>query len=616
MRRRLYYALSFPIVASMFFVCCSKQQVRHTETILVLADKAHFGQYTSEILRAEGFNHFAVDSTGNHLDADRLKRFDVIVLTHQELTEDMARLFEQYVGEGGNLIAFRPDKKLQRLFGLKDKSSVSHGGYVAIDTMQGAGRGLIGNNLIIHGDVDHYDADGATVVARLTGTGDSAAGMPAVVHNAVGKGQAMAFLYNLPESVVFTRQGNPESAGQEKDGILGIRAMDLFTHGFVDTTQNTLNPADEQMRLLSHGIEQMSIAAKPFPRLWYFPDSLNCVVTLNNDGEDSHEEEFLKQFSDVAAHGASMTLYVKEPQFISPAKVAEWVKDGFEISGHPDDTRQAKLPDWKTMDSVYTVLKGRLSEMYGIPVMETVTNHWFVWVGNDTDGQKNFAAQAEIESLHGVRLDCNYAHYDNGSDQGHFLGQMGYRQGNYTGTGLTMKFANQKGALIDIYQQLNNVYDQQYMEHKDPDGYFNAFRGIMDRSLNNEVYSGISVRAHNNEYFFSEVPLMKMLDYAKERHVPVWNELTWLQFLQAKDDATFSDIRWSDERLTFSLLSKEKFFRSLSTLVPNEFGTHHVKAVRINGKEAAFDVVRIKGSAYARFYVMPGSDYRVEIEYR
>lgn len=595
---------------------CSEKPPGTTETILVLARAMHFGQYTAEILRAEGFNHFVVDSVDGNLEADKLRRFDVVILTQTEVTGDQAKMFEQYVASGGGLIAFRPDKKLQHLFGLKDKASASRDGYIAIDDQQVAGTGLIGAHLGFHGNADHYDVEGATVIAHLFTADHVSADMPAVVYNVFGMGRAMAFVYNLPESIVYTRQGDPGSAGLEKDGIPGIRAMDLFTHGFVDTTQNTLNPADEQMRLLSHGIEQMSRSAKPFPRLWYFPDSLKCVVTLNNDGEDSHEEEFLAQFRDVADRGASMTLYVKEPQFISPDRVNEWVRNGFEISGHPDDTHQAEHPDWNTMDSVYTALEARLSEMYGIPGMKTITNHWFVWVGNNGDGQQNFAAQAEIESRHGIGLDCNYAHYDNGSDQGHFLGSMGYRQGNYTGTGLTMKFANSKGKVIDVYQQLNNVYDQQYMEHKDQDGYFNAFRGLMDRSIRDEVYTSISVRAHNNEYFFSKVPLMKMLDYAGTHGVPVWSEEQWLEFLRAKDDAIFTDLRWSGARLSFSIFSKRTFERDLACLVPFQYGSKKVTSILLDGGERKFDVVKIKGFEYARVLFKAGSNHRLDVQYR
>ena len=91
-----------------------------------------------------------------------------------------------------------------------------------------------------------------------------------------------------------------------------------------------------------------------------------------------------------------MTLYIKEVEYISNPWVDEWIKKGFEISGHPDDTRQAVTPDWKTMDSVYGIsLQTRLKSEYGIAAMHTVTNHWFVWCGKNADGTKNFAAQAK-----------------------------------------------------------------------------------------------------------------------------------------------------------------------------------------------------------------------------
>src|SRR5690606_38265953 len=118
-------------------------------------------------------------------------------------------------------------------------------------------------------------------------------------------------------------------------------------------------------------------------------------------------------------------------------------------------------------------IKSRLKAKYGISEIHTNTNHWYVWVGQAPDRRPDFAAMAKIEERNGIGLDCNYAHYDNGSSQGHFFGAMGTNQGNYTGSGLAMKFADEHGKTIDVYQQLNNVYDQQYMEHKDKDGYFN-----------------------------------------------------------------------------------------------------------------------------------------------
>ena len=177
-------------------------------------------------------------------------------------------------------------------------------------------------------------------------------GHPAVAFNRYGNGYAFAFAYNLPLSIALTRQGNPALAGLETDGIPGLRGMDLFTGGWVDTTKNHINQADAQMSLLSRCIEHIAAGKKPLPRFWCFPHSLKCMVVLTNDGENNNETEFAAQFDDVEAKQASMTLYVKELDLVSNEKVKEWVERGHEISGHPDDTDEAVSPTWLSMDSV------------------------------------------------------------------------------------------------------------------------------------------------------------------------------------------------------------------------------------------------------------------------
>jgi hypothetical protein len=585
--------------------------------ILVLATQENFGLFTAEILKTEGFNDFVVDSLeGKNISADRLQQYDIVILGETPLDDSQVEMFSLYVQEGGNLIAFRPDKKLGGVFGISGTEGVLSEGYLAVDRNSIPGRGIITETMQFHGTADYYNLSEAKVIATLYKDPNVASDFPAVVENTYGSGRAVGFLYNLPESIVLTRQGNYRDAGKEMDGILGIRAMDLFTNGWVNPMKNIINQADEQMRLLSHCIESLSADKRPLPRFWYFPDTLKCVVTLNNDGEDSKEAEFTPQFEDVDAKGAKMTLYIKEVKFVSKEWVDRWRDKGFEISGHPNDTKQAVKPDWNTMDSVYKVLLSELKEHYGVPSMQTVTNHWFVWVGNNADGTPNFGAQARIEELNGVGFDCNYAHYDNGSSHGHFLGEMGTAQGNYTGSGLAMKFADANGRIINVYQQLNNVYDQQYMEHKDQDGYYNAFKGLMDRSLDEEVFSTICVRAHNNEYFFSKVPLMKALDYANERGVPVWSEVQLFEFLKAKDAASFDNLSWSDDTLTFDIKSPVSAGHGITCMIPANHGGKRISVIENNGEKQRTALQSIKGFDYAFVTVKPGADYRMKVTYR
>ncbi len=583
--------------------------------ILVLNTSENFGFFTSEILKTEGFNEFQADSFSEKITVTYLKNFDVVILTEFALTGRQSKILTRYVKEGGSLIAFRPDKKLSDVFGIRGKGGTVSDGYIAVNTSDETGKGIRAETLQFHGDADRYDLKGGREIAGLFKDGVTATGLPAVVMNKYGEGHAMAFLYNLPLSIVYTRQGNHRNAGLETDGITGIRAMDLFTNGWVDTTKNILNQADEQMRLLSHGIETMTGYSKPLPRFWYFPDALECLVTLNNDGEDNKETDFQKQFDDVYSKGAGMTLYVKELDLISKGWVDTWIGRGFEIAGHYDDTRQAVDPDWATMDRVYKNLNTKLRSEYGIDSMLTVTNHWFVWCGKDKYGARDFSAQARIEEINGIRLDCNYAHYDNGSNQGHFLGALGKNQGNYTGSGLIMKFADLRGDIINVYQQLNNVYDQQYMEHDDKEGYFNCFKGLMDRSLGGEAYSFISVKAHNAEYFFSEIPLMKMLDYANSKGIPVWTELKLLEFLRAKNEAAFRNLIWKDNQLSFEVKSTLKHSNTLTCMLPFVHNGKTIRSIKRDGSEQPYSVRSIKGFDYAVLTIAPGSEYSFVVRY-
>jgi hypothetical protein len=137
----------------------------------------------------------------------------------------------------------------------------------------------------------------------------------------------------------------------------------------------------------------------------------------------------------------------------------------------------------------------------------------------------------------------------------------------------------------------------------------------MDRSLNDEVYSTISVRAHNNEYFFSKVPLMKMLDYSRSKGIPVWTELQFLEFLKAKDEAKFSGIQWSDSRLTFTIHSSLTHQRGLTCLIPNAYNGKEISEIVSNETSLSYAIKSVKGFDYAWVTIKPGSTYNIEVSY-
>ncbi len=67
-------------------------------------------------------------------------------------------------------------------------------------------------------------------MATLYSNATTATTNPAVTLRSVGSPavHAAAFTYDLARSIVYTRQGNPGWAGQERDGIAPMRSDDLF----------------------------------------------------------------------------------------------------------------------------------------------------------------------------------------------------------------------------------------------------------------------------------------------------------------------------------------------------------------------------------------------------
>src|SRR6185503_1773945 len=107
-----------------------------------------------------------------------------------------------------NLIAFRPDKRLAELFGLRSPTGSLPEGYLKIETEEDIGTGLTPETIQFHSDADLYENTAASMIATLYSDAQTETTHPAVVFNDYGAGHAVAFTYNLPKSIVYTRQGD------------------------------------------------------------------------------------------------------------------------------------------------------------------------------------------------------------------------------------------------------------------------------------------------------------------------------------------------------------------------------------------------------------------------
>ncbi len=266
-----------------------------------------FSRYYAEILRAEGLNAFkALDISA--VDATVLAQYDVAILGEMPLTASQVTMLSDWVNAGGNLIAMRPAPQLATLLGLTSSGTTLAQGYLAVDTSRAPGLGIVGQTIQFHGTADRYTLAAATpaavAVATLYSNATTATTSPAVTLRSVGTsgGEAAAFTFDLARSIVYTRQGNPAWAGDERDGVSPVRSDDQFYGAksgniqpdWVNLNKVAIPQADEQQRLLANLVLKMNADRKPLPRFWYFPRGEKAVVVMavDNHGSENVEPRF------------------------------------------------------------------------------------------------------------------------------------------------------------------------------------------------------------------------------------------------------------------------------------------------------------------------------------
>src|SRR4051794_14685904 len=500
-----------------------------------------FGDYYAEILRAEGLNEFAL-TKATALTAETLARHQVVVLAaNNALTSAQADLLTQWVRDGGNLIAMRPSAKLASLLGLGSDSGDLANGYLKIDTGTVAGAGLTGTTMQFHGAADRWSLAGATSLATLYSNASDATAAPAVTVRSVGSagGQAAAFVYDLARSVVYTRQGNPDWAGQKRDAsTVSIRSADLFYGAkagdvqpdWVQPGKVAIPQADEQQRLLANLIVQMNLGRMPLPRFWYLPRGEKAAVVMTGDdhgngGTSGQFDRFLAE----SAPGCSVadwqcvrtTSYVYPGTPLSDADAARYQAAGFEIALHLHVTTGTSdcnnFMSGADMDAdLRNQLQAFASSWPSLAPPRTSRTHCIVW--------SDWSTEPSVEQANGIRLDTNYYYYPASWVQN--------RPGMFTGSGFPMRFASSTGALIDVYQAATQLADESEIDIA------GHIRALLDGALGADGYYGVFT-ANMHTDFPSHAGADAIVAEAQRRGVPVVSAAQMLTWLDGRNGSSF-----------------------------------------------------------------------------
>ncbi|HYC28473.1 MAG TPA: Ig-like domain-containing protein, partial [Chitinophagaceae bacterium] len=326
--------------------------------ILVLHDPANpFSMYSAEILRAEGLNEFAIMNIATATATPALlNSYDVIILGQMNINASQATMLSDWTTAGGTLIAFRPSATLSTLLGITPAAGTLSDKYMLVNTASGPGVGIVNQTIQFHSTADLYTLNGATSLATLYSDANTATANPAVTMNNVGSngGRAIAFTYDLARSVVYTRQGNPAWAGQNRDGSGPIRSNDLF-HGnmagdpqpdWIDFNKISIPQADEHQRLLVNIIIQSNLDKKPLPRFWFLPSGHKAAVVMTGDDHQTPANsgtaaqfEYFKSMGPNTVQDILDWKAIRGTSYIYPGtmtalNVTNYQAQGFEISLH------------------------------------------------------------------------------------------------------------------------------------------------------------------------------------------------------------------------------------------------------------------------------------------
>jgi hypothetical protein len=596
--------------------------------ILVIAAAANpFTHYYAEILRAEGLNAFRVVDIAS-VSPVTLKAHKLAILGETPLTAAQVTMFEDWVNSGGKLIALRPDKKLAPLLGLSDATSTLNNAYVLVDTSTGPGVGIVGQTIQFHGTADLYLQNDATKIATLYSDGTTSTPYPAVTLRSTGQkgGQTAAFTYDLARSVVYTRQGNPAWSRQRRDGMAWGRSDDFYFGAapydhqpdWVDFRKIAIPQADEQQRLLVNLIYAMTTEEQPLPRFWYFPNGKKAAIVMTGDdhGNGGTKGRF-DSYMGASPLGCSVAkwecirassyIYVGTP--ISNDQASAYDAAGFEIALHVRTNRPDRMPstldftyggsprkwrveyhgcaDWTPaiLEFFYSTQLDRWSRKYrSVPAPVTNRTHCIVW--------SDYVSQPEIELEHGIRFDTNYYYYP-----GSWVRD---RPGLFTGSGIPMRFADENGNTIDVYQAPTQMTDESEQT------YPYTVNALLDNAVGPPgFYGAFVVNAHTDS------PKSAVSDAvvasALARQVPIVSARQMLEWLDGRNSSSFDALAWDGRTLRFNVKVGRGAAGLLEAMVPANTRAATLSGITLEGVPVSYHRETVKGIEYGFFQAAPGA---------
>lgn len=575
-------------------------QGRGGPILIVTSSTKPYSTYYAEILRTEGLNYFDVKDIST-ITTTILANYAAVLLAPVSVTQSQVDMFANWTNGGGSFIAMRPDKKFTGLLGITDLAQTATNQYLRTNVASAAGTGIVDDTIQYKGVADKYTRSGADAVAALYSDSSTATAYPAATTRTVGAGTAMAFTFDLAQSVIGLHQGNQSWSGQDRNGDGTIRSNDLFygaaigdsQPNWLDNSKIDIPQADEQQRLLANMITTSLKNKLPAPRFWYLPDTQKAALVLagddhaelNKDGTEQTLNNWLSESQtgcsvmDWQCVRASHYVYTSGPLTVSRA--TQYYSLGFEIGNHPSYSNGcANFSTYLDLTSHYsTDLLAFQTKYATLPVQSTVRFHCYLWPSWD------WMPRADL---------LNNVHY-NLDSVAYPASLVGTRSPLVSGSGMNMRLTDASGALLDVHQGVTNFDNMSAGA--------TSIAKTFDNALGATGYYGM----FGSHYDMTDSYASTLLSIAKSRHIPIITSQQALQWLNGRESSNFSQLTSTAlGKVTFTITTGEGA-HGLQAMIPTDDKAGTLQTISIGAQPVTYRTDVIKGVQYAVFNAIPGN---------
>ncbi|NJN97859.1 MAG: hypothetical protein HC875_29165 [Anaerolineales bacterium] len=290
----------------------------------------------------------------------------------------------------------------------------------------------------------------------------------------------------------------------------------------------------------------------------------------------------------------------------TPAQVDQWRARGHEFSLHPY-VEEGLVEGYQAYVAAFE------AEGYTLPAIKTARTHRVLWTG--------WVETAKVQAANGFGMNLDF--YQMGSLLRTEDNRWMY--GYFTGSGRPMKMVDETGQIVDNYQLLTGLIDEQLLkgvnsgyEGLDPAAAIAVSQQMIDNALT--YHTALATQFHVDFYHPTSPARSQVeawakgtLAYAAEKGLPIWNAARFLEFVQCKDQAQIYALDWDEaaQKLTFQLYALPGGDFELTMLVP---AAQNIKQIEVDGQPVKFTTQAEAGQTYA-WFSFPPDQHRVDVWY-